>query len=272
MGGSLGKAVRSLRLAETVVGYARRPETRRLALRRRVVDRGCDRVEDAVQGADMVVFCVPVLAIPPLARICRPHLSRGCIVTDVGSTKAHLASELGRIFRGRGIRFVGSHPIAGSEQTGLEAARRDLYRGAVVAVTAAAGRDRLAAAKVARFWQALGATVVRMTPEDHDRIVARTSHLPHLAAAALVNAVCRRDDPIVRALCGPGFQDTTRVAEGSPEVWHDIVRSNRKAVLAELQAYRGILGDLAALVKSGQWKQVSRFLENSRRRRRQLVK
>jgi len=134
MGGSLGLALKTRGLAERVVGYARRAETRRLAVEKNVVDRAFDSAEEAVKGADLVVFCTPILSIPPLVRACEPHFAPKCIVTDVGSTKAELVKELGTVLaHGRGL-FVGSHPMTGSEQAGLDAARADLYEGAVVVV------------------------------------------------------------------------------------------------------------------------------------------
>ena len=271
MGGSLGLALRSGRLPVRVSGYARRERTRSLALDRGVADEVHDSPERAVEGADMVVFCTPVLAIPGLVRVCKPFLAPGCVVTDVGSTKARLASELSGILRGCGRAFVGSHPIAGSEQTGIEAAKRDLYRGAVVFVTPGPRAPRRAVARTVAFWKTVGARPVVSDPLGHDRLIARTSHLPHLVAAMLVDSACRGRSAELKPFCGPGFRDTTRVAEGSPEMWHDIICTNRRAILGELRRFRGVVDRLASLVEAGDFKAVERFLDGARRRRQEAL-
>ena len=272
MGGSLGMALKARGLAERVVGYARRTETRRLAVEKNVVDRAFDSPEAAVKGADLVVFCTPILSIPPLARACEPQLAPGCLVTDVGSTKTTLGRELQAILaHGRGL-FVGSHPMTGSEQAGIDAARADLYEGAVVVVAPDAQADRQATATLVRFWEALGSRVVLTDPETHDRMVARTSHIPHLVAAALVSSVGREGIKDIRDFCGPGFRDTTRVAEGSPEVWMDILKTNREGVLRELRAFEGRVHGIAGMLDSGRFKEVQEFLEEAKRKREELFR
>lgn len=300
MGGSLGLAVKQRRLAETVCGYARREENRRSALERGVVDSVFDSPEAAVRDADFVVFCVPVLAIARLASGCKAHFSSNCVVTDVGSTKANLVSELSLLFKDIPATFVGSHPIAGSERSGLDAARADLYEGSVVIVTATAEESVVsgqlsvakkedierrsldgelfsngqrttdngqhdAVARVAEFWEGLGAEVVVMDPVEHDRIIARTSHLPHLIAAMLVSSVHRDGGDQIKKFCGTGFRDTTRVAGGSEEIWHDIVRSNRSCVSRELDEFREVFDRVKAMIDKGDFDGLRRFLAESRR-------
>ena len=272
MGGSLGLALKARGLAERVAGFARRSETRRLAIERGVVDRAFDCAEDAVKGVDLAVFCTPILSIPPLVRACEPHFAPQCLVTDVGSTKAELIKELRAILtHGRGL-FVGSHPMTGSEQAGLEAARADLYEGAVVVVTPDAQADRQATAALIGFWKSLGSRVVLTDPEAHDRMVARTSHIPHVVAAALVSSAGRDGVSSIRDFCGPGFRDTTRVAEGSPDVWMDIIRTNRESVRLELQAFEKRVHEITTLLDSGRFKEMQDFLEESKRKREGLFR
>jgi prephenate dehydrogenase len=270
MGGSLGLALRQ-RKAARVVGYARRAETRREALRLGAADAVAESVAAAVRDAELAVFCTPVLTIPALLRESLPAVRKGCVITDVGSTKAELAAELEPACRAAGAAFVGSHPMAGSEQTGLNAARPDLYDGAVVAVTPGADPAREAVAAVIDVWTRVGARVIAIDPQEHDRLVARTSHLPHLIAALLVAAAARDGHPNLREFCGPGFRDTTRVAGGSPEMWHDIVKSNLAAVLAELRGYDARLQELVRLLERGDFDAVQRLLETSRAARDGLV-
>lgn len=270
MGGSLGLALKqsgSIR----VTAYARRDATRRLALETGAADEVFDSAPEALRGTDLAVFCTPILSIPALAAECRPYFEDGCIVTDVGSTKAELAHQMEGLFDGLRVTFVGSHPMAGSEKTGLEVARADLYQGAVTAVTPLPGTPDRAIAAAAALWSGVGARVVRLSPEEHDRLVARTSHLPHLVAALLAGTAGREGRPAVKEFVGPGFRDTTRVAAGSSDVWHDIVKTNEAAILDELTAYEAALGDLICRIKARDFDGVREVLDTARRRRGELV-
>ena len=208
-----------------------------------IADAASTDLRGVVAGADLVVLCVPIGAMPALAREIADAISDRTIVTDVGSVKASVVAELGAIFHGRG-RFVGSHPMAGSEQTGIGAARAELFDGAACIVTPDAATDAGALAEVRAFWQTLGARVLEVAPAAHDEIVALVSHLPHLLAATLVQTVLAEN---ARAFefCGPGFRDTTRVAAGPPAMWAEILRTNRDAVRksaeAMIEKLRGII-------------------------------
>lgn len=266
MGGSLGLALKARGLASHVAGYARREETRRKALEMGAVDEAHDAPEKAVAGADIAVFCVPILAIPDLVMTCRRSLHHRCIVTDVGSTKAELDARVEPLLQGTPGAYIGSHPIAGSEQQGLESARADLYEGAVVVVTPGKERSAWLLDEITAFWQGLGAVVRVMTPVEHDRIMARTSHLPHLVAALLARTVGRRGDGSagVGEYCGPGFRDATRIAEGPAAVWHDIVQSNRHSIEKELEAFRGELNGLLEVLAGNRSEELVRFLDDAR--------
>jgi prephenate dehydrogenase len=266
MGGSLGMALRERKAAGEVVGYARRAPTRRAAVRLGAADRVTDRPEHAVAGADCVVLCVPVLAMPPLLEQCRHALEPGCVVTDVGSTKAWLARRFESVLRGTGAGFVGSHPMAGSEAMGLEAARSNLYDGALVFVTPAARRHaaRRDARHVHNLWRSVGARTATVSPEMHDRIAARVSHVVHLAAVALVANLHRRGGGRWRPFCGSGMLDTTRVAAGSEVMWHDILRTNRDAIHRELVAYAAEIERIAAWLSGEDWGALRQLLRRSR--------
>ena len=196
-----------------------------------------------VADADLVILCVPIGAMPALAREIAGLISPRTIVTDVGSVKAPVVAELGEIFRERG-RFVGSHPMAGSEQNGIRAARAELFDDAACILTPDAASDAAAVAELRAFWQTLGCRVLEVSPAAHDEIVALVSHLPHLLAATLVHTVLAEN---ARAFefSGPGFRDTTRVAAGPPAMWAEILRANRDAVRksaeAMIEKLRGIL-------------------------------
>lgn len=271
MGGSLGLALKR-RGAARVVGYARRVETRRLALELGAADAVSDSASDAVRDADRVVFCAPVETIPALAAECRGAMRKGCVVTDVGSTKAELILKLEGLFGAGGPHFVGSHPMAGSEKTGVEAAHPDLYVNAITAVTPTDASDAEAVRHIAELWTSVGARVVRIDPAKHDALVARTSHLPHLAAAVLVASVGREITPDIRNFCGPGFRDTTRVASGSPEMWRDIVATNRAVILAELRNYEREMGRLVDMIERGDFDSLCSYLDRARVVRGDLLK
>jgi prephenate dehydrogenase len=270
MGGSLGLAARRWRVAECVSAYARRPETREQARRAGVADEVPDTLAEAVRDASLVVYCVPILSIPPLVAESAPHLSSDCVVTDVGSTKSELHRTVPPALERCGARFVGSHPMAGSEETGLAAARENLYEGAVTVVTVDSVGSLTGDAAVRRvrsMWEALGSRVVTMDPATHDRIVARTSHLPHLIAALLVANAFRGESDAAALLCGSGFRDTTRIAAGSEDVWTDIVRTNRSAIGEELGRLAEAISDLKGLIDDGQFERVRQMLASSRAQR-----
>ena len=272
MGGSLGLAIRRLGLAK-VSAYARREETRQLALGMGAADCVFDTPRAALRGADLAVFCTPVCTMPRLAKDCMDAFESGCVVTDVGSTKADLVREMDLLFQNTAASFVGSHPMAGSEKTGVESSRTDLYEGAVTAVTpAASGTREEDVLKVMDLWRGVGAKVVRLDPETHDALVAKTSHLPHLIAALLVTTSARSPMPNdLPKFCGSGFRDSTRIAGGSPEMWHDIVKTNRAAILEELHHFEGSLGELIRLIESQDYDGVKRDLEEARRLRARLL-
>ena len=268
MGGSLGLAARRRGLADRIRGYARREETRRLAAACGAVDEVFADPAEAVRGADVCVLCVPVLVIPELARACRPGLGAETLVTDVGSTKAVLSKDVRRAIDGTGAVFVGSHPIAGSDETGIEAARADLYEGALTVVTPAAETDAGAVTAVSDMWRGLGATVRVCSPEAHDAVIARTSHLPHLAAVGLVHTVLGGGGEDVGAFCGTGFGDTTRVAGGSEDVWHDIVKTNAEAVAGALADYRDEIERVMDFVQRRDFEGLREWLKEGRDARR----
>lgn len=272
MGGSLGLDLRRLGLAK-VSAFARRGETRKLALELGAADTVHDTPQGAIHGANLVVLCTPVCTMPQLVRDCMTAFEPGCVVTDVGSTKAELVREMSSMFQGKQVIFVGSHPMAGSEKTGMESAIHHLYDGAVTAITPEPGTPEEGVQSVAALWTGVGSTVVRLTPREHDAMVARTSHLPHLAAALLV-ATATREPALdcIQAFCGPGFRDATRIASGSPEMWHDIVKTNRGAILEELQSYGQSLGKLIGLIEQQDYSGVRELLEQARQSREKLLK
>ncbi len=273
MGGSLGLALKARGFDGVIAAYARRAETRDAALKAGIADEVFDDPAEAVRGADLIILCTPILTIPELVEQAKAGFKEGALLTDVGSTKAELAHKIGAVLAGSSAVFIGSHPVAGSEQQGIEAARADLYDGALVVVTPEdETRDQEAVRTVKGFWAGVGALVTVIPAEEHDRLMARTSHLPHLAASLLAATAGRDGAPVlVGRFCGTGFRDTSRVADGSPEIWHDIVSTNAGAIGSELRAFRSELDQLIGWMERKEFEKVKRFLEVSRDCRRALM-
>ncbi len=262
IGGSLGLALRRRRLAREVIGLSRRAATVRQAIRRGAIDRGTTDARRAVQDADLVVLAAPVDAIAPqavrLARFMRP----GSILTDVGSTKARIVRALERALP-RHVAFVGGHPLAGSEQRGLQAATPRLFDGSVCILTPDRRTDRAALRRVAAFWKPLVGRVVIMDPRRHDRLLAQTSHVSHALAYCLALSV----EADGSASLPPSFLDATRVAKSDPDLWDDIFLTNRAEILRAMARFetgwRGLRRLLARSDRAG----LRRFLAAAKARR-----
>lgn len=265
LGGSLGQALKARALADRVAGYVRRPASIDEAVRAKAVDEATCDLAEAVRGADLIVLCTPLLQMPTLARQLLPHAEPGAVVTDVGSVKKALVEELEPLFASRGIRFVGSHPMAGSEKMGVSAARPDLFERACCVVTPTAGSDPDAVRRVEQLWTSVGARLLRLEPDRHDAMVARSSHLPHVLAAHLARYVLAPEaQPEQKMLCAGGFRDSTRIAAGSPEMWRDIVLMNRAHVAAALADFRGALAEFQARLERNDPVEIEQFFQQAR--------
>jgi prephenate dehydrogenase len=195
-------------------------------------------------------------------------LQPGTIVTDVGSVKDEVVRALEAKVQKAGAHFIGSHPMAGAEKTGVSAAKADLFLNAICVVTPTANSDTKALRRVEQLWRSVGSRVVRLAPSVHDDLVSRSSHLPHVVAAGLANFVLNPELPAEQAvLCANGFRDTTRVASGSPEMWRDIALANRKNLLRALGGFAADLRNFRRALKSGNSETVTRFFEQAKHRR-----
>ncbi|MDD3275549.1 MAG: prephenate dehydrogenase/arogenate dehydrogenase family protein [Kiritimatiellales bacterium] len=267
MGSSLGLALRKRNVPVRIHVYARRAETREVAVNLGIANAVFADPAKAVQDADLIVFCVPVLTIPELAKACCTGLKSGAVLTDVGSTKACLNKLMPDVLAGTGAEFIGSHPICGSEQQGIEAGSSDLYERAVTVVTPSMLSNEASLEKVSNLWKNAGSSVVVMDAVAHDKILAATSHLPHVVAAAL--ALSAGDSGL---FCGSGFRDTTRIADGSPQVWSDIVRTNAPALTESLKTFRDRLDSLEALIQEGDGEKLANWFAAARDKRKELLR
>lgn len=267
IGGSLALALRRAGLVREVVGVGRSRANLDVALARGIVDRAGDDPA-LVRGCDVVVLATPVAALARMAAAIAPHLERDAIVTDAGSVKEGVVRDCTSALAGR-ARFVGAHPIAGTEDSGAAAADAELFRGRRCVLTPVAGTDRDARARVRALWEAVGMEVVEMAPAAHDAVLALTSHTPHLLAFALTRAAeamrQKADgaaDPF--AFAGPSFEGATRVAVSSPETWRDILLANAPAVHDALAALRAELDALEAAVRAGDGKRLAGLIAEAR--------
>jgi prephenate dehydrogenase len=268
LGGSLGLALKQRRLAGSVVGFVRRAASVREVVQAGAVDEATRDLATAVAGSDLIILCTPIAQMRPLMMRMQPSLERGAIITDVGSVKGSVVHDLESPARQVGAHFVGSHPMAGAEKTGVAAARADLFSGAVCVVTPSLTAAPVAVRKVEQLWRSLGARLLRLTPELHDQLVSRSSHLPHLVASQLAHYVLDPGHPARQlSLCANGFRDTTRIASSSPEMWRDIVLANRRNLVGALDAFARELRNLRRLLQSEDGDAISRFFRQASERR-----
>ena len=236
LGASLAMAVKERGLATRVVTWSRRPESRAKCLNQSWCDAVLDTPEQAVVGSDLVVICTPVQTIVPLLVQIRPALATDVLITDVGSTKSLICREARSALEGHSATFLGAHPMAGSEQAGMEHAQSDLFEKAACMLTPLDQASSAAIVKLSAFWETLGMTVSIVSPEKHDEIVAHVSHLPHLLASTLCGYLATQDDTW-RTLAGGGLRDTTRVASGDPQLWKQILEQNSDEVLRAIEGF-----------------------------------
>jgi prephenate dehydrogenase len=250
LGGSVAKAARARGAAREVIGVARDARRVRAAVDDGALDRVTEDLADGVRGADMVVLAAPVRTIESLLERLWDALAEATIVTDVGSSKAAIAAKAETLAAKTPRTFVGSHPMAGSEKSGYAVARADLFEGALVVVTPTDASEPRAVKAVTGFWELLGARVMTLEPEAHDAAVAAVSHLPHLVACALVDAVAR-ERPAALPVAARGFKDTTRIAAGDPAMWQEIFLANAGPLRAALGSFRRALDELERQIGAG---------------------
>jgi len=268
LGGSIGLAARHRKIAERVVIWARRPDAADQAWRLGAADEATNDLVKAVTDAELVVLATPIGVMRPLVDQIRPALPDGCVVTDVGSVKYPIVTALSDALNGK-ARFVGSHPMAGSEQSGIDAARRELFENATCIVTPREDTDKAALTVVYDFWKALGCSVKTLGPVEHDEIVARVSHLPHIVAAAVVNVVCT-DGAQALNFVGPGFKDFSRIAGGPFEMWTEICLENRQEIGRSLDQLIEELGKVRAAIENADAVELRAMLKRAKHFRDEL--
>ena len=268
LGGSIGLAAKKRGLAREVAGFVRRAVSLKECEKVGTVDFATTDLLAAVSNADLIILCTPLAQMRPLVEQFLPALKRGAIVTDVGSVKAGVVRELESLVQKSGAHFVGAHPMAGAEKTGVAAARVDLFVNAVCVLTPTKKSNTTAIRKMEQFWKSLGARVLKLDVAQHDLLVSRSSHLPHVVAATLANLVLNPASPKAQSqLCATGFRDTTRIASGSPGMWRDIALANQKNLAKSLDAFISALEKFQHALKKPDAKAVSKFFATAKARR-----
>ncbi|HHT9120031.1 MAG TPA: prephenate dehydrogenase [Candidatus Hypogeohydataceae bacterium YC41] len=248
IGGSIGLGLKGHNLAKKVIGVGHRESSLEKALEMCAIDQATKDLKEGVREADVVILCTSVELIPSMAERVIPWMKNSAILTDVGSTKSYIVKKiLGAIHElplqcQKDVKFIGGHPLAGSEQRGIEAAQPDLFQGALCILTPVRGNGQANNSRESRrardiikgMWEALGAKVKFLSPEEHDLIMAFISHLPQLVAASLVNVL----RPGQKNFTARGFKDTTRIASSEPTLWQEIHLQNREALLEAITDFQ----------------------------------
>lgn len=252
MGGSFALALRRAGLVKKIVGYSKSPSTTERAKKMGVIDVAAESALLAVSGSDIVLIAVPVSASESTFRAINHLVEPGVLFMDVGSTKRDVVDAARRVLKERVSGFVPAHPIAGKEVAGVANADASLYAGRQVIITPLTQTDPELVQKATDVWSAIGSQVLRMTPENHDAAFAAVSHLPHLLSFAFFSSVFKQPaGKDFLSLAGPGFRDFTRIAASDPEVWRDILMSNREEILKQSMRFRHTLDAMEHVIKSG---------------------
>jgi len=267
LGGSISLAALRSFTRIKVTGYTHRPSTRTKARRLAVSTDIVDCIRSSVCCADLVVLAAPIITFEKIFSEIADSLPSGCIVTDVGSTKM-LPHRWAARYLPKKVRYIGSHPIAGSEQRGIEFARDDLFEGAMCILTTTKKSNKQAVQTLRSFWSKLGCSVKSMTPAEHDRIFANVSHVPHITAAALINA----NDNEELKFAGKGFMDTSRIASGPVNIWSDVLLTNVNNTTKGIDKIIAELMKIKKAIQKENKQEIEQLLEKARTKRAILIK
>jgi prephenate dehydrogenase len=269
----LAKACHKYNLVEEISGFGRNRENLVKAKSLGVIDHCAKDLPEAVKGVDLVVLCTPVSKIVSLIESLLPHLKQGVVITDVGSVKGPLVHQLDDLMP-EGIFFVGSHPIAGGEKSGLEASREDLYLNAKCILTPTPKTNAHALGKVDTLWKAVGMETLTLDADEHDFVFGAVSHLPHIVAYALMNtlgALRTKQDHEVTAYSGGGLKDITRIASSDPVMWRDICLSNQTNSLDLIDRFQKTLNDLRSVIEKNDGKALEKAFVAANKYRMKVI-
>lgn len=262
MGASFALALKKYGLCSEITGYGRREQNLRRAKDRNIIDSFDLDPAKACDGADLVVFATPVGSFTGVAKKISSALKRNAIVTDVGSVKGKLVRDMEKLMP-RGVFFVAAHPIAGSDRSGIDAAAAEIFKGAKCIITPTQDTDKSALEKVMVVWKTFGSVIRLLDPDEHDRIYAAVSHLPHLIAYEIVNTVADMNESYL-AFSGQGFMDTTRIASSQPELWRDICILNKDNLLESIEIFKNNLDRVSQYLRAYDSESLERDFKRAR--------
>ncbi|NWF52762.1 MAG: prephenate dehydrogenase/arogenate dehydrogenase family protein [Nitrospirae bacterium] len=265
IGASFALAMRKYKLCDFITGNGRSIENLKKAKEMRIIDSFELDPQKACDGSDLILFATPVGSFLEIVRKIQGSLKKGCILTDVGSVKGRLVNEMEALMP-EGVYFIGGHPIAGSNRSGIETARAEIFIEAKCIITPTERTSKDALDKIIYIWKTFGSIVELIDPEEHDRIYAAVSHLPHLIAYAIVNTIGDLDSSYLR-FAGQGFMGTTRIASSSPELWRDICILNKDNLLSTIDIFRSNLDRLGKYIKDLDSRSLEKEFNKARRLR-----
>ncbi len=273
IGASLAQSCRQRKLVEKVIGFGRNADTLKKAQERNVIDSGSTDLKTAVTGSDLIVLCTPVGVLVERVREMIPFLQKGCLITDAGSVKGPLVEEIDGLMPDS-IYYVGAHPIAGGEKSGLEAASADLLTGAKCIITPTANTQTEALQRVTEFWTGVGMEIIPMDAREHDTVFGALSHLPHIVAYALMNTVANvktDNHGNILSLSAGGLKDITRIASSDPVMWRDICLKNKRPVVTLIDQFQETLENIKTLIEQDQADALQETFANANVHRGKLV-
>ncbi len=270
IGGSLAWALKKSKQVKTVVGVDPDKETVKYALGNGIIDEGSSDINEGVEGAEIVVIATHVGIIPDTAKSIFESATEGAIITDVGSVKSSIVKRIESDLPEK-LHFVGGHPIAGTEHSGVKFADSNLFNARRCILTPTQKTETEAVNKISKMWEALGSQVYEMDPETHDHIFGIVSHLPHVIAFSLVNTVLNaKDNDELMDFAGGGLKDYTRVAASSPEMWTEIFKANKDQLLGAISKFKGTLKEIEQAIENEDFESLRKQLENAATTKRSL--
>lgn len=260
LGGSIGLAIRKKKLSQEVIGYFRDKNKISHAVKKGAIDRGEDNFFEAIKGSDLIILCSPVSDIIKKLIILKKLKKNTTLITDIGSTKSKIVKTA------KGLNFIGSHPLAGSEQSGIDHASAGLLKGSLCILTDDNKKCRKSLMQIAKFWKSLGAKIVVLSSCEHDRILAYSSHLPHVVSFSLMSSIPKQ----AIKYASSGLRDTTRIVLSKPKIWVDIFRSNRKELLKSINSFEKSLKNLKDAISKSDEKRLYSLLTQAKNKRKTL--
>ena len=269
LGASLGMAVKKHKISKNIKVWARKETTLEKCSQKEWCDECESNLNRAVTGSEFVVVCTPVESIPSILEKISPFLPNGCIVTDVGSVKGKICDSAVKIFENSSAYFVGSHPMAGSEKSGLEYADENLFKEKYCVVAPIGNEVDEVLKKTIEFWDRLLMKTVSFTPAEHDLAVSYCSHLPHLVASCLAKSLKDKEIKWLQ-IAGNGLRDTTRIAEGSPDLWKQIILMNKDNIIGSIEEFEKVIDEIKKSLVQGNSDQLISILEQGANFRKNL--